>query len=116
MYTTPFTINGTDYVYTEVSGDTFDTVLSALATKINSSNNGKGDPNVIAQIQTGFQFMVFVARVGGHIAEVRNPGGIREGVDVGARESRQHHYGEKAHGCGPGRHTGTVRAAGPTCR
>jgi uncharacterized protein (TIGR03437 family) len=63
--TVTFIINGTSYAYTLVSGDTFDTVLTALATKINGSNNGAGDPSVIAQAQLGAQFMNFVARVGG---------------------------------------------------
>ena len=63
--TVTLTISGTDYAYTIVSGDTFDTIMTALTTKINSSNNGAGDPNLIAQAQTGFQVMTFVARKGG---------------------------------------------------
>jgi hypothetical protein len=58
-------INGTNYAYTLVSGDTFDTVLTALSDMINKSNNGAGDPNVIARPQLGFQAFFFVARVGG---------------------------------------------------
>ncbi len=53
------------YVYTEKSGDTFDTILTALATMINSANSGAGDPNVIAQPELGFQTLNLVARAGG---------------------------------------------------
>lgn len=63
--TVTLTINGTDYVYTIVSGDTFDTILTAFGKKINGANNGAGDPNVVAQPQLGLQFIIFVARAGG---------------------------------------------------
>ena len=37
-----------DYTYTILASDTLDTVMAALADKIDSSNNGAGDPFVIA--------------------------------------------------------------------
>ncbi len=58
-------IGGTSYAYTLVSGDTFDTILTALQKLINTANNGAGDPNVIATAQLGQQFISFVARTGG---------------------------------------------------
>ena len=63
--TATLTINGTDYVYTIQSGDTFDNVTQGLVTKINGANNGAGDPNVIASTQTGTQLITLVARQGG---------------------------------------------------
>lgn len=59
------TIDGTNYVYTEVSGDTFDTILTNLANLINGANNGKADPNVLAQAQLGTQLLLLTARQGG---------------------------------------------------
>ncbi|HWZ31888.1 MAG TPA: hypothetical protein VNX18_11165 [Bryobacteraceae bacterium] len=59
------TINGTDYSYTEVDKDTFDIVLKHLADAINTSNNGAGDPNVLAVPQFGFGTLQLVARVPG---------------------------------------------------
>jgi uncharacterized protein (TIGR03437 family) len=59
------TIDGTNYVYTEVSGDTFDTIMTNLANLINQANNGKGDPNVIAQAELGTQVLLLTARTGG---------------------------------------------------
>ncbi len=56
------TISGTDYSYTEVDKDTFDIVLKALANAINTSNNGQGDPNVLAIPQLGFATLQLVAR------------------------------------------------------
>jgi uncharacterized protein (TIGR03437 family) len=63
--TVTLTISGTDYVYTIVSGDTFDTIVTAFGKKINGSNNGLGDPNVVAEPQLGSQIIIFVARTGG---------------------------------------------------
>lgn len=37
---------GADYTYTLVAADTIGTIINALVAKINSSNNGAGDPNV----------------------------------------------------------------------
>jgi hypothetical protein len=59
------TINGTDYSYTEVANDTFDIVLQKLADAMNTSNNGAGDPNVLAVPQLGFSTLQLVARVPG---------------------------------------------------
>ena len=42
------TINGTDYKFTVVKDSTIDTIVTALATMINSSNGNLGDPNVFA--------------------------------------------------------------------
>ncbi len=63
--TATVTIGGTDYAYTIQSGDTFDIVVGNLVTKINSSNGGAGDPNVIASTLAGTQAMTLVARKGG---------------------------------------------------
>jgi hypothetical protein len=53
------------YVYTEVSGDTFDSITTALANMINAANGGAGDPNVLAEPEIGFQILNLVARVSG---------------------------------------------------
>jgi uncharacterized protein (TIGR03437 family) len=37
---------GADYTYTLVAADTIDTIINALVAKLNSANNGAGDPNV----------------------------------------------------------------------
>jgi uncharacterized protein (TIGR03437 family) len=63
--TVTLTISGVNYVYTEVSGDTFDTIMTNLANLINQANNGKGDTNVIAQAQLGTQVLLLTARQGG---------------------------------------------------
>ncbi|MBZ5605980.1 MAG: hypothetical protein LAO79_27090 [Acidobacteriia bacterium] len=64
------TINGTDYSYTEADKDTFDIVLKALADAINQSNNGVGDPNVLAVPQYGFGTLQLVARIPGNAGNV----------------------------------------------
>ena len=46
--TVTVTINGTDYKYTVVKADTIDTIVTALASMINTSNGNVGDPNVFA--------------------------------------------------------------------
>jgi phage tail sheath gpL-like len=46
--TVTVTINGTDYKYTVVKTDTFDAIVTALATMINAANSKLGDPNVFA--------------------------------------------------------------------
>ena len=56
------TIAGTDYAYTMVDGDTFEKVLNALLTKINTSNGGTGDPNVIALVNLIVQQIQLTAR------------------------------------------------------
>jgi hypothetical protein len=53
------------YMYTEVSGDTFDSILTALANAINGSNNGVGDPDVLAEPELGFMTLNLVARAAG---------------------------------------------------
>jgi uncharacterized protein (TIGR03437 family) len=63
--TVTLTIDGVNYVYTEVSGDTFDTIMTNLSNLINQANNGKGDTNVIAQPQLGTQVLLLTARQGG---------------------------------------------------
>ncbi len=63
--TVTLTIDGTNYVYTIVSGDTFDTIMTNLANLINKANNGAGDPNVQAQAQLGTQVLLLTARQGG---------------------------------------------------
>ena len=59
------TIAGTAYNYTVVKNDTFDNVVNTLVNSINTANNGKGDPNVIAEPNTATQSIVFTARQGG---------------------------------------------------
>src|SRR5262249_39141004 len=56
------TINGTDYKYTVVKADTFDTVVNALVTAINGSNSGKGDPNALALANTIVQGVLLTSR------------------------------------------------------
>lgn len=51
--TVTLTINGKDYKYTIVSGDTTDSVAKALIALINGANNGVGDPNVLARFDKG---------------------------------------------------------------
>ncbi|HML17925.1 MAG TPA: hypothetical protein VK419_12920 [Bryobacteraceae bacterium] len=58
-------IDSTSYTYTILSTDTFDTILTAMANLINSANNGRGDPNVLAQPQLGFETLQLVARQSG---------------------------------------------------
>ena len=56
------TINSTNYMYTVMTSDTFDTISTAFANLINMANNGAGDPNVIAIPQLGYQALELVAR------------------------------------------------------
>lgn len=56
------TIAGTDYKYTVVKADTFDTVVNALVTAINGSNSGKGDPNVLALANDVVQGILLTSR------------------------------------------------------
>lgn len=56
------TINGTNYTYTVVSGDTLESIVANLVTVINTSNAGKGDPNVIATSLVGFATLQLTAR------------------------------------------------------
>lgn len=55
-------INTTNYTYTVLSTDTFDTITQALANLINQANNGAGDPNVLAEPEIGFETLLLVAR------------------------------------------------------
>jgi uncharacterized protein (TIGR03437 family) len=59
------TIDGTNYTYTVVTGDTFDSIVAGLVTIINTSNNGNGDPNVIASSLVGFGTLQLTARQAG---------------------------------------------------
>jgi uncharacterized protein (TIGR03437 family) len=59
------TINGTNYTYTVVTNDTDDTIVAGLVAAINGSNNGKGDPYVIARELVGYGTLQLSARVAG---------------------------------------------------
>jgi hypothetical protein len=59
------TINGTNYTYTVVTNDTAETVVAGLVAVINGSNNGAGDPFVIARQLVGFGTIQLIARVAG---------------------------------------------------
>ena len=59
------TIQGTNYTYTVVKSDTLDNVVNSLVNTINSSNNGKGDPNVIALPDTSTETLFLNALAGG---------------------------------------------------
>ncbi len=63
--TATITINGTAYTYTVVKADTLTTVIAAMTDKINSSNNGAGDPNVEAINDSTNSDIVLVAKVSG---------------------------------------------------
>ncbi|HWB86130.1 MAG TPA: hypothetical protein VG675_18445 [Bryobacteraceae bacterium] len=56
------TINDTDYTYKIVDGDTFDSVVNALVSKINA---GSGDPNVFAAPNTAIATVLLTARASG---------------------------------------------------
>lgn len=56
------TISGTNYTYTVKSTDTVANVVQALVNAISSSNNGSGDPNVIASVDTTATEVVLTAR------------------------------------------------------
>lgn len=59
------TISGTNYTYTLKSTDTISSVVQALVNAINSSNNGGGDPNVIATADTSGSEVVLTSRQAG---------------------------------------------------
>jgi uncharacterized protein (TIGR03437 family) len=60
------TINTFNYTYTVQSADTVQTVTTALVNTINNSNNGAGDPNVIASIDPNSNTQIdLTARVPG---------------------------------------------------
>ena len=63
--TVTLTINSATYTYTVVKTDSFDSVAQGLATAINSSNSGAGDPGVLASIDPGFGELVLTARTAG---------------------------------------------------
>ena len=60
--TVTVTVNGTDYVYTEVAADTFDTIATALANMMDQANNDAGDPNVLAEPLIGLGILQLIAR------------------------------------------------------
>ena len=57
---------GTDYSYTVVADDTLSTIVTKMVGVINSSNNGAGDPNVIATANLASNTIVMTARVEGN--------------------------------------------------
>ena len=59
------TINLTNYTYTVVTNDTLDSIVAGLVAAINGSNNGAGDPSVIARSLVGFGTLQVSARVAG---------------------------------------------------
>jgi uncharacterized protein (TIGR03437 family) len=59
------TINGTAYNYTVVSTDTLQTITTNVLNVITSSNNGAGDPNVLARANPGINEIVLTARTSG---------------------------------------------------
>jgi len=60
--TVTITINGTNYTYKILSTDTTATVVQAL---VNLINEGAGDPNVLATVQSNFSQVQVIARQGG---------------------------------------------------
>jgi len=60
--TVTVTVNSTNYAYTVVAADTFDTIAAALATMMNQANSDAGDPNVLAQPLTGLGILQLIAR------------------------------------------------------
>ncbi|MBV9400792.1 MAG: hypothetical protein JO062_22630 [Bryobacterales bacterium] len=60
--TVTITISGTNYVYKILSTDTVATVVQAL---VNLINEGAGDPNVLADVQSNFSQVQVIARQGG---------------------------------------------------
>lgn len=63
--TITISINTTNYTYTVVSTDTYETIVAAFVTMINQANNGAGDPNVIAQQLVGYGTLELIARTAG---------------------------------------------------
>jgi hypothetical protein len=59
------TVNSTNYTYKVVTNDTLDLIVAGLVTAINGSNNGNGDPSVIARELTGFGTLEIIARLAG---------------------------------------------------
>lgn len=59
------TINGTDYKYTVVANDNLGTITTNVLNVIKTSNNGAGDPSVIATPNPGINELVLTARVPG---------------------------------------------------
>jgi hypothetical protein len=58
-------VDPTEYKYKVLKDDTFDIILNALVKAINSSNNGKGDPNVLATPNLATQSLVLTSRIPG---------------------------------------------------
>ena len=59
------TTGGADYKYTIVKDDTIDTIVTALAEKINTANSGNGDPNVYATPDSATGDVILTSRAGG---------------------------------------------------
>ena len=59
------TSGGADYKYTIVKDDTIDTIVTALAEKINTANSGNGDPNVYATPDSATGDVILTSRAGG---------------------------------------------------
>jgi uncharacterized protein (TIGR03437 family) len=60
--TVTITINGTNYQYTVVTGDTLEKVVTEEVSLINGSNSGKGDPKVLATADLPTLRIVLTAR------------------------------------------------------
>ena len=59
------TINSTAYTYTVVADDNLGTITANVLNVVLDSNNGAGDPNVVATSNPGFDELVLTARVAG---------------------------------------------------
>ena len=56
---------GADYTYDIVAADTLNTIVTTLTGKIDSSNNGAGDPNVFATPDTATNDVILTSRLSG---------------------------------------------------
>ena len=56
------TVAPVDYKYTAVKDDTFDNIINALVAAINGSNDGKGDPSVIALANLATASLILTAK------------------------------------------------------
>src|SRR5262245_9791471 len=62
---TETTTGGVDYKYTVVSDDTLTNIIETLASKMNTSNSGSGDPNVYATPDTAIAELLLTSRLSG---------------------------------------------------
>jgi uncharacterized protein (TIGR03437 family) len=56
------TVNGTDYKYTAAKDDKIEQVINGLVKAIDTSNNGAGDPNVLAIADVPFNTITLTSR------------------------------------------------------